>query len=93
MLITGGVDKDTLIGLGGQDTLDGEPGIDTLIGGKGNDIYIIQDAGDKVVELKGQGIDQVTANLAAYTLTENVELSLLGSVIGRHLHRQRPLQH
>ena len=45
--MTGGVNSDTLIGLGGVDTLDGRAGIDTLIGGKGDDIYTIQDVGDK----------------------------------------------
>ena len=55
--LLGGVDKDTLIGLGGADTLDGRAGIDTLIGGKDNDTYFIQDVGDKIIELKGQGID------------------------------------
>ena len=81
--LLGGVDKDTLIGLGGADTLDGRAGIDTLIGGKDNDTYFIQDVGDKIIELKGQGINSVNAKLNVYTLPDNVEnLAADSGVVG-----------
>ncbi len=53
----GGNDK--LSGLAGNDLLDGGIGADAMTGGKGNDTYVIDDAGDTVVELKGEGIDTI----------------------------------
>ncbi len=57
----------------GNDTLNGGDGSDTLIGGKGNDFYIVDSAGDAVIENAGEGIDQVQTSLANYTLGENIE--------------------
>ena len=57
----------------GNDTLDGGAGADTLIGGAGNDTYIVDDVGDVIVELAGQGTDTVRTGLASYTLATNVE--------------------
>ena len=34
-------------------------GNDTMSGGAGNDTYFVEDAGDKVIELAGQGIDTI----------------------------------
>ncbi|MDX1253637.1 MAG: peroxidase family protein, partial [Oceanisphaera sp.] len=74
--------NDTLNGLGGDDVLDGGEGndrldgglgIDTMIGGTGNDIYWVDHASDVVVELAGEGIDQVRTTLTSYTLGANVE--------------------
>jgi Ca2+-binding RTX toxin-like protein len=64
---------DTLFGNGGSDTLDGGTGADTMSGGIGNDTYIVDDAGDSVVENSGEGTDTVRTTLAAYALTANVE--------------------
>jgi Ca2+-binding RTX toxin-like protein len=64
---------DTLNGLGGSDTLDGGTGMDTMTGGTGNDIYIVDDAGDVVIESSGQGTDSVRTTLASYTLGSDVE--------------------
>ncbi len=64
---------DTLFGNGGSDTLDGGTGADTMSGGTGNDTYIVDDAGDSVVENSGEGNDTVRTSLAAYALTANVE--------------------
>jgi Ca2+-binding RTX toxin-like protein len=77
---TGGSDQifglggdDTLFGNGGNDTLDGGTGADTMSGGTGNDTYIVDDAGDLVIENSGEGNDTVRTSLAAYALTANVE--------------------
>ncbi|RVU16340.1 calcium-binding protein [Methylobacterium oryzihabitans] len=72
-VITGGKGKDRLTGLGGDDSLDGGAGADTMIGGVGNDGYFVDDVGDVVTELAGEGIDSITTSLSSYTLGANVE--------------------
>ncbi|WP_349617383.1 calcium-binding protein [Azotobacter salinestris] len=71
--------NDTLVGNAGNDTLDGGSGADSLSGGSGNDTYVVDDAGDQVIEGSGQGTDLVQASID-YSLTANVEnLTLTGS--------------
>jgi Ca2+-binding RTX toxin-like protein len=71
--IVGGAGSDTLQGEGGNDTLDGGAGVDTMTGGVGSDLYRVDDAGDVVTELAGEGTDTVHATAASYTLAANVE--------------------
>ncbi|WP_298951270.1 calcium-binding protein [uncultured Methylobacterium sp.] len=71
--ITGSKGNDRLTGLGGDDSLDGGAGADTLIGGVGNDGYFVDNVGDVVTELAGEGIDTITTSLSSYTLGANVE--------------------
>ena len=82
--LTGGAGADSLDGGGGNDTLDGGAGGDLLTGGVGDDLYIVDNAGDLVVEAAGEGIDTVRTNLAAYTLTAEVETLILigGAALG-----------
>lgn len=76
--ISSGAGNDTLYGAGGNDTLDGGAGADRLIGGVGDDTYLIDDAGDIVIELAGEGIDTVQSAIS-HTLSANVEiLALMG---------------
>ena len=71
----------TLNGGEGNDTLDGGAGIDSLIGGFGDDYLIVDNVGDKVFEIAGQGIDTVEARVSGYTLANGVEnLVLFGNV-------------
>lgn len=75
----GSSDNDSLIGGEGDDKLSGGSGIDTMVGGADNDFYVVNDAGDKVVELANGGdYDEVEASIA-HTLSANVEaLTLTG---------------
>ncbi|HEX8194056.1 MAG TPA: calcium-binding protein [Allosphingosinicella sp.] len=71
--ISGGDGNDTITASAGDDRLDGGTGADAMNGGGGNDVFIVDDAGDQVVEAAGDGTDEVHAALASYTLTANVE--------------------
>jgi Ca2+-binding RTX toxin-like protein len=63
-----------IIGGAGNDTLIGGAGAaNTLQGGTGNDHYIVQAAGDSVVEFANEGTDLVETALGTYTLSANVE--------------------
>ena len=49
-----------------------------MIGGQGSDVYIVDNAGDVVIENAGEGIDGVQSWLSAYTLAAEVENLTLG---------------
>ncbi|MEM7211651.1 MAG: calcium-binding protein [Pseudomonadota bacterium] len=59
----GGDDADTLIGNGGNDTMDG---------GAGGDRFIVDDAGDVLIEAAAGGYDRAIVSVS-YTLGDNVE--------------------
>ena len=71
--LAGGGGNDTLIGGSGADTLDGGTGADRMRGGAGNDIYIVDDAGDNIIEAANGGTDTVRTSLANYAVADYVE--------------------
>jgi Ca2+-binding RTX toxin-like protein len=74
----GGNGNDTLRGMDGNDTLDGSAGADTMLGGTGGDTYYVDNGADEVIEVAGQGADQVLTSVS-YSLAPGSEVEMLGT--------------
>lgn len=71
---------DILIGGSGGDLLDGGEGSDEMAGGEGDDVYIVDSDLDLVVELDGEGTDEVRTSASWYLLPDHVE-NLTGTLL------------
>jgi Ca2+-binding RTX toxin-like protein len=78
-VLTGNEAANRLTGLGGNDTLDGgiDDLTDTLAGGAGNDTYILRSAGDRIIELVGEGSADTIRSGVSLTLAAGVEVERL----------------
>lgn len=80
--LTGSGGANTLTGGIGNDTLDGGLGNDRLVGGVDNDTYIVNAAGDVIVEAANEGDDHVQVAFTAagtYALSDNIETATVTS--------------
>lgn len=71
--LTGSGSANAITGGAGKDWLDGGAGADTLEGLGSDDIYVVDDTGDRIVEVAGGGFDIVRTTLASYTLGAELE--------------------
>jgi Ca2+-binding RTX toxin-like protein len=80
----GGLGADDLVGGAGGDLLDGGSGADQMAGGTGDDTYVVDNLGDLITELGGEGSERVRASIT-YTLAaevENLQLTGAGDIDG-----------
>lgn len=90
--LLGAAGADTLLGSDGNDSLDGGLGADWMAGGAGDDSYVVDDAGDVVVELANEGVDSITSKISL-VLGDNIErlyaaqsgLSLTGNAMANFM--------
>ena len=76
------VGNDKLFGSSGNDTINGLTGADTMSGGTGDDTYIVDNAGDVILEGDGEGIDTVQVAYSAagtYTMSDHVDNAIVTS--------------
>lgn len=75
-------DDDAINGLAGNDTLNGGRGADTLDGGTGSDLlqggfepdtYIVDNVGDRIVEVDEQGSSDIVYSSVTWTLGNYLE--------------------
>ena len=95
--LTGNIGANTLTGNGGNDTLDGGAGADSMIGGAGDDTYVIDNAGDKILETGVDANDTVISKFSVdlddpafsgiehATLTGTAAINATGNALVNHL--------
>ena len=79
--VTGKGGADIAFGGAGNDRIDGGAGADYMNGGAGNDTFVVDDAGDKTVEVAGGGTDAVQAGIT-WTLADQIETLVLTAKAG-----------
>jgi serralysin len=73
-VLRGGTGADDLYGREGSDWFYGGTGAaNTLLGGSGDDAYVVEAAGESIVEALADGWDSVFAHISSFRLPANVE--------------------
>lgn len=90
---TGNAKDNRITGNAGNNRIDGGLGADLMEGGAGSDTYVVDNAGDRIIETAGGGIDTVIASvfhkLADHVenlvLTGSADLNGTGNALDNHL--------
>ncbi|MFZ2994707.1 family 16 glycosylhydrolase [Sphingobium sp.] len=77
--LTGNEFANTLWGNGGNNILDGGAGADLMRGAKGDDTYFVDNAGDIIKELAGEGIDTVRTSVS-YSIANSGDVENMQTV-------------
>lgn len=75
--LTGGAQKDYLLGMGGNDVLNGLGGADDMNGGAGNDTYYVNHSGDIASENIDDGAADVVMSSVTYELGQGIDIAYL----------------
>ena len=76
LFLTGNEFGQTLRGNAGANVLDGQGGADQLYGGAGDDVYAVDNGGDRVFEAAGQGKDMLVTTIS-YALAAGQEVETM----------------
>ena len=74
---TGNSLANTLVGNGGANLIDGGAGVDVMNGGAGNDVYIVDETGDTVIEVRFGGWNDVVRSSATFYISNAYEIETL----------------
>jgi len=76
--LTGNEFANSVYGNAGNNTLNGGGGADLMVGWAGNDMFFVDNAGDRVMEAVGEGADRVFAH-TSWTLSAGAEVEMLST--------------
>jgi Ca2+-binding RTX toxin-like protein len=76
LALYGNATGNQIIGNDGDNFLDGGGGVDQMVGNGGDDTYYVDNAGDSVVEVGGDGVDEVRTHVS-WTLTAGSDVEIL----------------
>jgi Ca2+-binding RTX toxin-like protein len=77
LVLNGTSAGDSLQGAQYVDTLNGGAGADSMTGGGGDDVYYVDNSGDRVVEAAGGGSDQVYSSVSFSAAGQDIEKAAL----------------